>query len=88
MFDVGGGELILIILAILILFGPKKLPEFVKTIRKGINEMRNAQRQFTEQVNEISRETSKPISTFRETVNKEIKEESKTNIRDEHFNKN
>ncbi len=85
MFDVGGGELILIILAILILFGPKKLPEFVKTIKKGINEMRNAQRQFAEQVNEISRETTKPINTLRETVNMEVKEDPATNIKDEHF---
>lgn len=38
----GGGELILIVLAILLLFGGKKIPELMKGIGKGIREFKDA----------------------------------------------
>ncbi len=61
MFDVGGGELILIILAILLLFGPEKLPEFTKTITKGMRKVKQAQAQFKNQLNEIQGEVNKTL---------------------------
>jgi sec-independent protein translocase protein TatA len=61
MFDVGGGELILIILAILLLFGPEKLPEFTKTITKGMRKVKQAQTQFQNQINEIQSEVNKTL---------------------------
>lgn len=56
MFDVGGGELLLILLAIIILFGPKKLPELTRMIGKGVQNIRKAQAQFQEQIREIERD--------------------------------
>ncbi|RLD70573.1 MAG: twin-arginine translocase TatA/TatE family subunit [Bacteroidetes bacterium] len=38
----GGQEIILIVLAILILFGGRKIPELMKGIGKGIKEFKNA----------------------------------------------
>ncbi|MFZ4400711.1 MAG: Sec-independent protein translocase subunit TatA/TatB [Bacteroidales bacterium] len=38
----GGQEIILIIIAILILFGGKKIPELMRGIGKGINEFTKA----------------------------------------------
>jgi sec-independent protein translocase protein TatA len=38
----GGQEIILIIIAILILFGGKKIPELMRGIGKGINEFTRA----------------------------------------------
>lgn len=38
----GGGELILIMLAILLLFGGKKIPELMRGIGKGIREFKDA----------------------------------------------
>lgn len=38
----GGGELILIVLAILLLFGGKKIPELMRGIGKGIREFKDA----------------------------------------------
>ena len=61
MFDVGGGELILIILAILLLFGPEKLPEFTKTINKGLRKVKQAQAQFQNQINEIQKDVEKTL---------------------------
>lgn len=56
MFDVGGGELILILLAILLLFGPKKIPELSQMLGKGIREFRKAQSQLQSQLNDIKSE--------------------------------
>ena len=56
MFDVGGGELLLIVLAILLLFGPKKLPEVAQTIGKGMRKVKQAQAQFQSQLSEIQKE--------------------------------
>lgn len=72
MFDVGGGELIFIILAILVLFGPRKIPEFAKMIKKGITEVRRAQAVFTEQITDVKGEINKQTSEIVNTVESEL----------------
>lgn len=42
--NIGFGELLLIVLVILVFFGPKKIPEFARSIGKGIAEFRKAMR--------------------------------------------
>lgn len=39
LFDISGGELILIILAILILFGPSKLPGIIRQYKSGMQKL-------------------------------------------------
>lgn len=58
MFDVGGGELILILLAVLLLFGPKKIPEVAQMVGKGIRQFRKAQEDLTQQIRDISAESA------------------------------
>jgi sec-independent protein translocase protein TatA len=41
-FNLGGGEIILILAIVLILFGAKKLPELAKGLGQGIREFRKA----------------------------------------------
>jgi len=57
-FDVGGGELLLILLAVLLLFGPKKIPEVAQMVGKGIRQFRKAQEDLTQQIRDISAETA------------------------------
>jgi Tat protein translocase TatB subunit len=59
MFDIGGGELLLIIVAVLILFGPKKMPEIARTLGKGLSHIRKIQSQFTSQMNVLQYEMEK-----------------------------
>lgn len=73
MFDVGGGELILIIFAVLLLFGPKKIPEIMQMFGKGVNQMKKAQAQFQTQINEISKEVSSPIESIHTSMKENIK---------------
>ena len=49
-FNLGGGEIILILALVLILFGAKKLPELAKGLGTGIKEFKKATREVTEEV--------------------------------------
>jgi sec-independent protein translocase protein TatA len=42
LLGLGGGELIMVLAALLVLFGAKKIPEFAKGLGQGINEFRKA----------------------------------------------
>ena len=42
MFNLGTGEIVIIFLAILLIFGAKKLPELARGLGEGINEFKNA----------------------------------------------
>ncbi|GBD06561.1 Sec-independent protein translocase protein TatA [bacterium HR21] len=56
MFDVGGGELLLIVLVILLLFGPKHLPELSRMLGKGWRQLQKAQEELRHQLRELSAE--------------------------------
>ena len=45
---IGWGELLLIVLAILLLFGGKKLPELMRGMGKGVKEFKDAMNEPTE----------------------------------------
>jgi len=48
----GGSEWIMIILAVLILFGGKKIPEFMKGLGKGVREFNDAKGNVTKELEE------------------------------------
>jgi sec-independent protein translocase protein TatA len=50
LFNLGGGEIILILALILILFGAKKLPELAKGLGSGIKEFKKATREVTDEI--------------------------------------
>ena len=39
--NIGGGELLVVLLVVFIFFGPKKLPELGKNLGKGIREFKS-----------------------------------------------
>ncbi|PYJ92546.1 MAG: twin-arginine translocase TatA/TatE family subunit [Verrucomicrobia bacterium] len=45
-----GGELILVLVVILVLFGAKRIPEFAKGLGKGITEFKKASREVTDEI--------------------------------------
>ena len=53
-----GGELVLVMVVILVLFGAKRIPEFAKGLGKGINEFKKASREVTEEINNAGNETA------------------------------
>ena len=50
LFNLGGGEIILILAIVLILFGARKLPELAKGLGQGIKEFKKATREVTDEV--------------------------------------
>ena len=55
----GGGELLLIGLAILLFFGGKKLPELMRGLGKGIREFQDAKNEVKDKINKELDETKK-----------------------------
>jgi len=45
-----GGELVLVLVVILVLFGAKRIPEFAKGLGKGITEFKKASRDVTDEI--------------------------------------
>jgi len=57
-FNLGGGEIILILAIVLILFGAKKLPELAKGLGQGIKEFKKAAHNASEGMLDAMEETS------------------------------
>lgn len=49
-FNLGTGEVIILLLVILLLFGAKRLPELARGLGKGINEFKDAVNSGKEQI--------------------------------------
>ena len=64
----GGGEWILIFLAVLLLFGGKKIPELMKGIGSGIREFNNAKANVKSQIEEGMKQPEANKNT-KETLN-------------------
>lgn len=52
MFNLGFGELILVLIVALVIFGPKKLPELGKALGAGIREFKKATHDIQNSLNE------------------------------------
>jgi sec-independent protein translocase protein TatA len=60
----GGSEWILIILAVLVLFGGRKIPEFMRGLGKGIREFNDAKNNVKKELEEgMTEKDTKPAST-------------------------
>lgn len=59
MFGVGGQELLLILVIILLLFGSRKLPELARGLGKGIREFKKAQAEIEDEFGRVVDETPK-----------------------------
>jgi sec-independent protein translocase protein TatA len=55
-FNLGGGEIILILAGVLLLFGGKKLPELAKGLGQGIREFKKATKSVTDEVQNATEE--------------------------------
>ena len=60
MFDnIGTGELLIILLVILVLFGAKKIPDLAQGLGKGIREFKKAVKDVQEDISDTSKDESK-----------------------------
>ena len=54
----GGGEIILVLAVVLIMFGAKKLPELAKGLGTGIREFKKATREVTGETQNVAEDNS------------------------------
>jgi sec-independent protein translocase protein TatA len=55
----GGGELIVILFVVLLLFGGKKIPELMRGLGKGIREFNSAKNSIEDEIKEGMREVER-----------------------------
>jgi sec-independent protein translocase protein TatA len=56
----GGWEMFMIVGAVLVLFGAKRIPEFAKGLGQGIREFKKASREVTDEVNNAAESNAQP----------------------------
>jgi len=54
LFNLGGGEIVLILALVLILFGARKLPELAKGLGQGIKEFKKATQDTAKSIDDKS----------------------------------
>ena len=59
MFRFGMGELVVILLIILLLFGAAKLPEIARALGKSIKEFKKAGKEIKNDIEEVTKEKKK-----------------------------
>ena len=61
-FGLGWGEIILIVLVILLLFGGKKIPELMKGIGKGVRSFKKGMSGVEDEIDDIKKDITKDIT--------------------------
>jgi sec-independent protein translocase protein TatA len=60
MLGLSGGELIVVMAVILVLFGAKKIPDFAKGLGQGIKEFKKASREVQDELERAASEANSP----------------------------
>ncbi len=60
MLGLSGGELILVLVAVLVLFGAKKIPDFAKGLGQGIKEFKKASREVQDEFDRVTSDINNP----------------------------
>ena len=68
----GGGELFVIVLVIIMLFGSKKIPELARGLGKGIREIKNATNEIQREIREGANEMNIPKNPL--DIKKQVEE--------------
>lgn len=73
--NLGGSEIILILLLILIFFGAKKIPELARGLGQGMREFKKASQEIQENIENSPNSTTPPAKT-------ETKKNNQNNVED------
>lgn len=78
LFGISGGEILILLLVVLILFGPSKIPEMARMLGRGINEVKKVQREINTEIHRYSSEIEKETSKMQSEINDMKEQVSKT----------
>lgn len=74
--NLGGGEILLILVFILIFFGPKKIPEIAQGLGKGIREFKKATRDIQDAVEKEVKEVKDVAQEIKPKLREEVNSKS------------
>lgn len=60
MFGLGGSEMMLVFLIILLIFGPSQIPKMARGLGQALREFKKAQREISDEVNREEPPSDKP----------------------------
>jgi len=58
-FNIGGGEIFIIIIFVLLFFGSKKIPDLARNLGKGMREIKNASNEIKREIQRSGEELKK-----------------------------
>lgn len=65
---IGGGELMLVVLAVLLLFGSNKIPELAKMLGKGMREFKKATEEIKKEINTETKDVKDDINNMKKDL--------------------
>jgi len=69
---ISGGEIVIVVLVILLLFGADKIPEFARTFGKGMSEFRKATEEIKRELNESAKPVVDEVDEVKEAVSEHV----------------
>ncbi|MGQ9553555.1 MAG: Sec-independent protein translocase subunit TatA/TatB [Anaerolineae bacterium] len=67
-FNIGAGELFLVLILIIMVFGPQRLPEFARRVGKAVRDLRNFAQNIDPELLEDFREITRDLQSVRDEV--------------------
>jgi len=68
---IGGQEIFIVMIVVLLLFGANKIPEIAKGLGKGMREFRKATDDIKKEINDQSREITQDVNKIKDDLTKE-----------------
>lgn len=72
-FNLGAGEIFMVLLVVLLLFGANKIPEFAKGLGKGIRQFKDATQDIQNDIQESISETKKELDDAKKNIDTDLK---------------
>ncbi len=77
-FSFGGGEIFIVFLAVLVLFGANKIPELARTLGKGMNEFKKATDDLKKEFREGTQDFTDDLKEGRKEIENHVKDINST----------
>lgn len=68
LFGISGGELLILLLVVLLLFGPSKIPEIARMIGRGMNEVKKVQREINTEIHRYSSDIDRETKSMKSEI--------------------
>jgi sec-independent protein translocase protein TatA len=83
--NIGGPEMILIFLVVLLLFGGKKLPELARGLGKGLREFKDASDGIKREIHNNINAVNEEINSATTSINQAVEDMDKTDTKKETY---